>query len=90
MQEFPKILPTHKITHYICFNKRDPFTGLHAKQMEKTQETTTPVEKDNILTSYSAGNPDHPEWFIYEYHTGRKVLVERDTESGKVHFLKEL
>ncbi len=46
--------------------------------------------KDNILTSYSAEDKDHPDWFIYEYTSGRRVLVELNSESGKVHFLKEL
>jgi hypothetical protein len=58
--------------------------------MEKIQESIINEEKDNILTSFSAGDPDHPEWYIYQYRTGRMVLVERDSESGKVHFLKEL
>jgi|GEM_PF-797871 len=51
---------------------------------------TDPEGKENILTSYSADIPEHPNWYIYEYESRRKVLVERDPETGKVQFLKEL
>ncbi|MFD1770330.1 hypothetical protein [Sphingobacterium suaedae] len=62
------------------------------------QRTRVTQEKDYgyngrdgfILTSYSAGNPDHPDWFIYEYDNRRKVLVQIDNETGKVSFLREL
>lgn len=47
-------------------------------------------KRDHILISYSAGIPDHPDWFIYQYGSHRKVLVQVDSESGKVQFLKEL
>lgn len=45
---------------------------------------------DEHLKSYSAKDPDHPNWYIYEYGNHRKVLVEINVESGKIHFLKEL
>ncbi|MGB3105733.1 MULTISPECIES: hypothetical protein [Sphingobacterium] len=52
---------------------------------EKPKETG-----ENILRSYSAGDLQHPHWYIYEYGNHRKVLVEINPESGKVHFLREL
>ncbi len=57
--------------------------------MEKTTERIK-QENDNILISYSANNPEHPDWFIYEYQSHRKVLVQVDSATGKVHFLREL
>jgi len=45
---------------------------------------------DRLLNTYSAGDPDHPDWYIYEYENHRKVLVEVDPVSGKMHFLRQL
>ena len=45
---------------------------------------------DHVLNTYPAGEPDHPEWYIYEYENHRKVLVEVDPITGKMHFLREL
>ena len=42
------------------------------------------------LNIYPAGDLEHPDWYIYEYESHRKVLVEKSPQSGKVHFLKEL
>jgi len=43
-----------------------------------------------VLSTYSAGDPEHPNWYIYEYENHRKVLVEIDPKSGKIHFLRQL
>jgi hypothetical protein len=32
--------------------------------MEKTEESPIYDGSDNIVISYSAENPEHPEWFI--------------------------
>ena len=45
---------------------------------------------DRLLNTYSARDPDHPDWYIYEYENHRKVLVEVDPISGKMHFLRQL
>jgi len=58
--------------------------------MEKIEETRFNEDKDSILNYYSAQDPEHPHWFIYEWASGRRVLVEVDSSSGKVQFLKEL
>lgn len=58
--------------------------------MENIREGIQLRDNDNILISYSAENADHPDWFIYEYESHRKVLVQVDSETGKVHFLREL
>lgn len=58
--------------------------------MKETEAETITENKDNMLTSYSAENPEHPDWFIYEYQSHRKILVQVDKESGKVQFLREL
>lgn len=50
----------------------------------------TSKEIDDILKSYSAKDPEHPNWYIYEYENHRKVLVEINPESGRIHFLREL
>ena len=50
----------------------------------------TSKEIDDILKSYSAKDPEHPNWYIYEYENHRKVLVEITPESGKIYFLREL
>ncbi|MFD2556611.1 hypothetical protein [Sphingobacterium tabacisoli] len=42
------------------------------------------------LNIYPAGDPEHPDWYIYEYESHRKVLVEKNSQSGKFHFIKEL
>lgn len=47
-------------------------------------------EEEHILKSYPAGDTAHPDWYIYEYGNHRKVLVEVNNETGKVHFLREL
>ncbi|NPE47817.1 hypothetical protein [Sphingobacterium prati] len=47
-------------------------------------------EEEHILKSYPAGDTAHPDWYIYEYGNHRKVLVEVNHETGKVHFLREL
>lgn len=49
------------------------------------------ITADNlILNTYPAGDPEHPNWYIYEYENHRKVLVEVDSETGKIHFLRQL
>lgn len=58
--------------------------------MEKIKEGIQIRDNDNILISYSAGDSEHPDWFIYEYESHRKVLVQLDSETGKVTFLREL
>lgn len=55
-----------------------------------SQDKQAQENKDDISISYSAGDPEHPNWYIYEYASHRKVLVEVDSETGKVHFLREL
>lgn len=45
---------------------------------------------DQIVNTYPAGDPEHPDWYIYEYENHRKVLVEVDPETGKMHFLRQL
>ena len=52
---------------------------------EKSKETD-----EHIIRSYSAGDLLYPHWYIYEYGNHRKVLVEINPQSGKVHFLREL
>ncbi|KKX47148.1 MULTISPECIES: hypothetical protein [Sphingobacterium] len=51
---------------------------------------TSEENNDSILKSYSAQDPEHPNWYIYEYENHRKVLVEINVESGRIHFLREL
>lgn len=58
---------------------------MKAKKTDMTYENS-----DHILISYPAGIPEHPDWFIYEYESHRKVLVQVDSGTGKVQFLKEL
>ena len=58
--------------------------------MEKIKEGIKQQDNDNILISYSAGDAEHSNWFIYEYESHRKVLVQVDSETGRVHFLGEL
>lgn len=58
--------------------------------MEKIKESAIPEGNDSVLISYSAGNAEHPDWFIYEYESHRKVLVQVDNETGRVQFLREL
>lgn len=50
----------------------------------------TEASNNGISAYYSAGHPEHPEWFIYEYASGRKILVEINLETGKEHFLRSL
>lgn len=58
--------------------------------MDKIKKEIEIKESDNILDSYSAENEEHPDWFIYEYESHRKVLVQIDSITGKVFFLREL
>lgn len=45
---------------------------------------------DHLLNTYPVGDPEHPDWYIYEYENHRKVLVERDPKSGQMYFVREL
>lgn len=58
--------------------------------MDNNPLEITIATHEQVLNIYSAGNPDHPNWYIYEYENHRKVLVEIDDQSGKTHFLRQL
>jgi hypothetical protein len=46
--------------------------------------------RDKQTLTFSAGNSEHPDWFIQEYAGGRRILVSIDMATGETHFLRNL
>jgi hypothetical protein len=46
--------------------------------------------RNGQTVTFSAGNTEHPDWFIQEYAGGRRILVSIDTATGEIHFLRNL
>ena len=58
--------------------------------LPSVENFVTDASDNGLCAFYSAGHPEHPEWLIYEYAGGRKILVEINLETGKEHFLRSL
>jgi hypothetical protein len=46
--------------------------------------------RNEQTVTFSAGNTEHPDWFIQEYAGGRRILVSIDMATGEIHFLRNL
>jgi len=46
--------------------------------------------RNGQIVTFSAGNTEHPDWFIQEYAGGRRILVSIEMATGEIHFLRNL